>query len=85
MVAADLVELAGGPDAIIARAEEKLAQGDAVAALHLLDVVFAGHGQGSEARGVATRAHEALLQESDNFWLSSWLRKQIALLQTAPG
>jgi len=34
---------------------------------------------------VAISAHEALLRDSDNFWLSSWLRQQIALLRAARG
>ncbi len=86
-VAGDLIELAGGAGAIIARAQEKLGQGDAVAALHLLDVVFDGLGEAasSAARDVAISAHEALLRDSDNFWLSSWLRQQIALLRAARG
>jgi hypothetical protein len=30
---------------------------------------------------VAIAAHEGLLSDSENFWLSSWLKSQIKLLQ----
>jgi alkyl sulfatase BDS1-like metallo-beta-lactamase superfamily hydrolase len=80
-VHADLVDLAGGPDAIVTRAEARLAAGDPLEAIHLAEVVLTpdpGHGA---ARAVSAAAHERLDSESENFWLSSWLRNKIASLR----
>ncbi|MEZ5567524.1 MAG: alkyl sulfatase dimerization domain-containing protein [Halioglobus sp.] len=82
-IAPDLVALAGGPDAIVTRARARLAEGDAVAALQLLDIVLSGHANAAGAREVAIEAHERLLRSAENFWLQSWLRQQIALLRAA--
>jgi alkyl sulfatase BDS1-like metallo-beta-lactamase superfamily hydrolase len=81
----DLVELAGGPEAIIERAQGKLARGRPVEALHLLDVLSAGQGGVAAAVDTAIAAHEALLRESGNFWLSSWLNNQLKLLRARRG
>jgi alkyl sulfatase BDS1-like metallo-beta-lactamase superfamily hydrolase len=78
----DLIELAGGPEAIVARAQEKIAQERYVEALHLLDIVLPAHRQAPEAVMAAIAAHEGLLSDSSNFWLSSWLKNQIKLLQS---
>lgn len=82
-IAPDLVALAGGPEAIVTRAQARLAEGDAVAALQLLDIVMPGHADAVGARDTAITAHEWLLRETDNFWLQSWLHQQIALLRAA--
>jgi alkyl sulfatase BDS1-like metallo-beta-lactamase superfamily hydrolase len=78
----DLIELAGGPEAIIQRAQGKLAEKKYVEALQLLDIVLPQQGQLPAAVTAALAAHEALLQDSANFWLSSWLKNQIKLLQS---
>jgi len=78
---ADLLELAGGADAIVARAQQKLLQKEYVEALHLLDIVLSQQHPVPGAVTAAIAAHEGLLQDSVNFWLSSWLRHQIKLLQ----
>jgi alkyl sulfatase BDS1-like metallo-beta-lactamase superfamily hydrolase len=78
---ADLIELAGGPAAIVQRAQEKLAQRDYVEALHLLDIVLPLGREAPGAVAAAIEAHTALLQDSDNFWLSSWLKNQLRLLE----
>ncbi|HEY6131036.1 MAG TPA: MBL fold metallo-hydrolase [Halioglobus sp.] len=77
----DLIELAGGPAAIIERAQVKLSEQKYVEALHLLDIVLpvARHAPGAVTAALA--AHNALLQDSENFWLSAWLKNQIRLLQ----
>ena len=81
-VHADLVELAGGAEALLERASAKLAGGEREQALHLLDIVRNG-GAGNEASmQLAVQVHEALLAETDNFWLSSWLRNQIQILKS---
>ncbi|MCB1689749.1 MAG: MBL fold metallo-hydrolase [Halioglobus sp.] len=77
----DLIELAGGPQAIVARAREKLADKQYVEALHLLDIVLTAHPPVPEAVNAAIAAHEGLLSDSTNFWLTSWLRNQVKLLQ----
>ena len=77
----DLVELAGGPGAIVARAQQKLDEKKFVEALHLLDIVLPKHRKAPGAVTAAIQAHEGLLQGSENFWLSSWLNNQISLLQ----
>jgi activator of 2-hydroxyglutaryl-CoA dehydratase len=77
----DLIELAGGVEAIIERARLKLAEHKYVEALYLLDIVRPQHGHIPGAVTAALLAHEALLRDSANFWLSSWLKNQIKLLQ----
>lgn len=81
----DLIELAGGPEAIIERAQGKLAEKKYVEALHLLDIVLPQQGHVPGAVTAALLAHEALLHDSANFWLSSWLKNQIKLLQNRRG
>lgn len=82
VVHGDLVELAGGPEAIVKRARDKLGEADYVAALHLLDYLSPEQQDASAAASVSLAAHEALLRQSDNFWLSAWLRQQIKQLQS---
>lgn len=80
-VHADLVELAGGAGALLQRAAEKLASGRREEALHLLDIAGSAAQGDALWRQIARQAHESLLRDSDNFWLSAWLRHQIHLLQ----
>ena len=75
-VHADLVELAGGPDALAKRAREKLDAGKPVEAIHLVEVALAGDRGHPQAIQVGIEAHQRLDGESENFWLSSWLRYQ---------
>lgn len=81
-VYADLVELAGGAGAIARRAGEKLAAGETLEALHLLDIGLHVDPESAELRALALSAHETLLAASGNFWLSAWLRHQIQRLQS---
>jgi len=81
----DLVELAGGPDAVAKRAQEKLASGAAVEAIHLAEAALAAAPEHRAAREASLAAHEKLLGESVNFWESSWLRREIARLSEALG
>lgn len=72
----DLVELAGA-DAVAARACTKFEAGHNEEALHLLDIL---HGAGAETPDslvLSKEVHEALLAQSENFWLSAWLRQQV--------
>ena len=78
---ADLVELAGGPAAIVERAQQKVAGGKYVEAIQLLDIVLPQDPELPAAVSAALAAHEKLLQGSDNFWLSAWLNNQINRLK----
>ena len=83
-VHADLIELAGGPAAIVARAQQKIDQGKYVEAIHLLDIVLPQHPRLPEAISAGITAHNKLLQDCDNFWLSAWLKNQVKLLESVP-
>ena len=73
----DVVELAGA-DALIVRAQAHLDADRPVEAIHLAEIV-AGTDTGHQgARQVLKTAHERLLVDSDNFWETAWLKKQIA-------
>lgn len=82
----DLVELAGA-DRLTRRAEEKLAADRPEEALHLLDIVLNHEPGHPEARALAVRVHESLLEEAEtfcttgNFWLEGWLRNRIKELR----
>jgi alkyl sulfatase BDS1-like metallo-beta-lactamase superfamily hydrolase len=73
---ADLVDLAG-PARVVERAEEHLAAGRPVHAIHLAEAVVHADPADSRARSVLKTAHENLLDGSENFWESAWLRKKI--------
>ncbi|MED5261418.1 MAG: alkyl sulfatase dimerization domain-containing protein [Myxococcota bacterium] len=77
---ADLIDMAGGPAAIVARAREKLAAGELEQAVHLLDTVLS-EGNHPDAIDAMVETHERLLEASENFWLSAWLGNQISLLK----
>ena len=79
----DLVELAGGPDAVAKRAREKLDAGAPLEAIHLTEVALAAAPDHRGALETKLAAHERLEAESENFWLTSWIRKQIATLRGA--
>jgi alkyl sulfatase BDS1-like metallo-beta-lactamase superfamily hydrolase len=73
---ADLVDLAG-VDRVVQRAEERLAKGDPVHAIHLAEAVVHADPSHIRARAVLTAAHQSLLAASTNFWESAWLTKKI--------
>ena len=84
-VNADLVELAGGADAIAARAAEKAGQGKPLEALHLVDVSL-GAEPGNRASLTAKKdALEQLLKASGGTNLSEvmWLKAEIAGVERA--
>ena len=80
-VHADLLELAGGPAALVERAQQKIAEGKYLQAIHLLDIVLPQNRAMPEAVAAAITAHEKLLEDSENFWLSAWLNNQVKLLE----
>ena len=74
----DLVELAGGADAIAERATKRLEAGEPIEAIHLAEVALSAAPTNVAALEVMIAAHEKLESESENFWLTQWLRKQLA-------
>jgi alkyl sulfatase BDS1-like metallo-beta-lactamase superfamily hydrolase len=76
----DLVELAGGAGAVAERARAKLDDGAPVEAVQLAEIALAVDPLHRGALDASLAAHEQLEAESENFWLTSWIRKQIAQL-----
>lgn len=77
----DLVEMAGGPRVLVERAAKLLARGQAVEAIHLLDIVRTGEAGGARANEVYAAAHRALLELATNFWERAWLSREIELAE----
>ncbi len=76
--AAELIDLAGGTDAVAARAQT-LVSTDALAAVRLCELVLAIDAQHRGALTAYRSAHEQLLAEHGraNFWLTSWLEGEM--------
>ncbi len=79
-IAPDLVSLAG-PDALAGAARDRLESGQAVAALHLTDIILAVEPDHAPAREVAAAATSALLDTSTNFWERAWLTRSLRRLE----
>ncbi len=84
-VNADLIELAGGSAALVARAALKLASAEHEAALHLLDIVFSEEPDNTTALQLSIQIHQALLEQSENFWLTAWLENQLKVMRARLG
>jgi alkyl sulfatase BDS1-like metallo-beta-lactamase superfamily hydrolase len=82
-VDAQLVELAGGPDALAKRARERLDAGAPLEAIGLVEVALAAAPAHRDALEVSLAAHDVLASETENFWLLSWLRDQMRKLRAA--
>jgi alkyl sulfatase BDS1-like metallo-beta-lactamase superfamily hydrolase len=78
----DLVELAGGADSVAERARTRLFAGETLEAIHLAEVALHDSPANISALEVMIAAHEQLEGESENFWLTQWLRKQLADLRS---
>lgn len=78
----ELVELAGGPEAVARRANEKLTSGQPLEAIHLAEAALHAAPRNEAALEAMIAAHELLEGESENFWLSQWLRKQLSELRS---
>lgn len=78
----DLAELAGGTGALVSRAQSRLDSGDAVGALHLLDIARGADPDNRDALLLSRDAHRHLQDESVNFWESRWLENQIREIET---
>ena len=77
------MDLAGGPDVVAERAHAKLAAGAPVEAIHLAEIALGADPAHRGALEASLVAHEQLEKESENFWLTSWLRRQAAALRKA--
>jgi alkyl sulfatase BDS1-like metallo-beta-lactamase superfamily hydrolase len=73
---AEFVDLIG-PDQIVTRAQEQVAAGRPVHAIHLAEAVVHSDPSHAGARAVLKAAHEHLLTASTNFWETAWLAKKV--------
>lgn len=80
-VHADLCELAGGPEMLAEAAAKKLAAGAAVEAIHLAEIALHADPKHVGACAASLAAHRALLEQTQNFWETRWLEKEIAKLE----
>lgn len=79
-VSAELVALAGGPDAVAAAAHGKAASSP-VEALHLAEAALASAPEHPAALDASLAAHRTLLAGSVNFWETRWLESEIRRLE----
>ncbi len=79
----DLVALAGGADVLATRAQEKLAAGEAVQALHLTDIALNAEPASASTKAARGAALQKLLEQSGGSNLSEvmWLRSELGKLQ----
>ncbi|HEY1077139.1 MAG TPA: MBL fold metallo-hydrolase [Fontimonas sp.] len=84
-VDADLVELAGGAATLARRAAEKLAIGQPLQALHLLDIALAVQDDLPDALRTKRDALQALLAaaQAGNLSETMWLRSEIAAVEAS--
>lgn len=82
-VDADLVELAGGGDALAARAESHIAQKRPLHALHLAGIALNAEPANQRALQATVDAHQQLLEQSkgENFSEVMWLKSEMAAAQ----
>lgn len=81
-VSGDLAALAGGAGRLATRARERLAAGEPVEAMHLLEVALEAEPDNLEARAVKREALTVLLDRAAGINLSEtmWLRSELAAL-----
>jgi alkyl sulfatase BDS1-like metallo-beta-lactamase superfamily hydrolase len=84
-VSPDLVELAGGPERVIDRAERHLAAGRPLHALHLAEAALAADAKCVAALRMKLEATQCLLQRStgENFSEVRWLQGEVQRLRGA--
>lgn len=74
----DLVKLAGGPEAVLRLAQEKLEAGKPVETLHLTDVILAYDPKNSGALNARIKALNYLQEKCENYVEAGWLEYGIA-------
>jgi alkyl sulfatase BDS1-like metallo-beta-lactamase superfamily hydrolase len=86
-VSADWIELAGGAAAVLERAHARLAAGQPLEALHLIEAVERVEPGDRKALGLKCAATEAILERAgrENFSEVRWLESQITDLKTQLG
>lgn len=78
----EVIELAGGPEVLVERAQHHLAQGEPLQAIHLLDMVLSVDQRHRGALLVHLAAHESLLDAcSDSFDELGYLESEITRTQ----
>ena len=77
-VHADLVDAAGGADALAEKATARARAGDDLEAIHLAEIVLTVEPGHAAARAAMRDAHRSLLERSENFWERAWLREQLS-------
>lgn len=78
----ELIELAGGPDVLVERAQQHVTDGEPLAAIHLTDMVLSVDQRHRPALLVHLAAHEALLDAcSDSFDELGYLESEITRTQ----
>jgi alkyl sulfatase BDS1-like metallo-beta-lactamase superfamily hydrolase len=78
-VYADVVKLAGGPDAVASLARERAEAGRAVEALHLSDIALAADASNRKALEARLRALETLRQQCRNTNERGWLDYSVTI------
>jgi glyoxylase-like metal-dependent hydrolase (beta-lactamase superfamily II) len=86
-VYADVVELAGGADALAGRGTRYLREDKPLQAVHLAEMALAAEPEHRAALELQLAAHERLLQRGgeENFWEAGWLRHIIEETRRALG
>jgi glyoxylase-like metal-dependent hydrolase (beta-lactamase superfamily II) len=81
-VSGDLAALAGGAGRLAGRARDRLAAGEPVEAMHLLEIALEAEPDNAEVRAVARDVLQALLDRAAGINLSEtmWLRSELAAL-----
>jgi alkyl sulfatase BDS1-like metallo-beta-lactamase superfamily hydrolase len=80
-ISPDLVALAGGADRLAERAHARLADGQPLEALHLIDIALDAAPTNAAARTAKRDALSMLLRRSKaNLWETMWLRAELAAL-----
>lgn len=81
----EVVEMAGGPDALASRASTHVAEGDPLMALHLLDMALSVSPANRAALEVKRAALDQLLEATgnENFSEVRWLQSQIEEIDAA--
>jgi alkyl sulfatase BDS1-like metallo-beta-lactamase superfamily hydrolase len=84
-VSPDLVELAGGPEPVLARARYHLEAGRPLQAMHLAEAALAAAPASAAALAVKLQATELLLAQStrENFSETRWLEAEVRALKAA--
>lgn len=82
-VAPDIVA-AAGVDALTQAAATRVADGEHLEAIHLIELILTSEPGSERARAIGVEAHEQLAARSSNFWERAWLRRAAEQLRGEP-